>query len=72
MGSLAAVLCSGVIAAGCFLLTGLREIADALQVANDTGHVVNVLRMAVRALLEVTLVNVPTVVAHGVRNVEKV
>ena len=54
----------------CLFLTGLREVADTLQVADDTGHVVNVLGVAVRTLLEVALVNGTTLVTYRIRNIE--
>ena len=64
-------LCRGIVAAGGLLLAGLREVGDALQVADDAGHVVDVLRVAVGALLQVALVDVAAVVADGVGNVER-
>ena len=63
------VHCS-IVAAGGFLLARLAEVADAFEVADDAGHVVDVLRMAVGALLEVALVDMAAVVADGVGNVE--
>ena len=38
-----ALVCHRVVAAGGFLLTGLREVRYALQVADDTRHVVDIL-----------------------------
>ena len=64
------LICHSVITTGGLLLTGLREVRDALQVADDTSHVVHVLRVAVRALLQITLVNMAAVVADGVRDIE--
>ena len=60
-----------VISPCCLLLTCLREVGYALQVANDTGHIVHVLRMAVRTLMQVALVDGSTLVAHGVGNIER-
>ncbi len=37
------LICHSVITTGGLLLTGLREVRDALQVADDTGHIVHVL-----------------------------
>ena len=54
----------------CLFLTGLGEVADTLQVADDTGHVVNVLRVAMRTLLKVTLVNGATLITYRIRNIE--
>ena len=59
-----------IVATGGFFLTRLREVADALQVADDARHVVDVLRVADGALLQVALVDVSAVVAHRVRDVE--
>ena len=56
--------------AGCFLLAGFGEAADALHVADDAGEVINVLAMAFRTLVQVTFVDVTAVVADGVGNVE--
>lgn len=53
-----------------FLLTGLGEVGHPLHIADDTGEVVQILAVAVRALLEVALVYVTAVVADGVRNIE--
>ena len=50
-------------------LTRHREVAHALQIANDAGHVVYVVRVAVRAPVEVTLVYMSAVIADSVGNV---
>ena len=60
----------GVVAAVCLLLTSHGEVTDPLEVSDDTREVVDILRVAYRALGEVTLVNVAAVVAYRVRNVE--
>ena len=60
-----------IVSARGLLLAGLREVGDALEVADDAGHVVDVLRVAVGALLEVALVDMAAVVADGVGNVER-
>ena len=48
----------------------LAEIADALQVTDDAGQVVDVVAVALRAFLQETLVDVTAVVANRVRDVE--
>ena len=53
------------------LLASQREVADALQITDDAGHVVNILRAAHRALVQVALVDVTAVVAERVGNVER-
>ena len=60
----------GVVAAGGLLLAGLAEVGDTAQVADDAGQVVDILGMAMGALLEVAFVDVAAVVADGVGNVE--
>ena len=40
-------------------LTRLREVAHALQISNDTRHVIHVCRVALRALMQVALVPIP-------------
>ena len=51
-------------------MTRLAEIADAFQVTDDAGQVVDVVAVALGAFFEVTLVDVAAVVTDGVRNVE--
>ena len=60
----------GIVAAGGLLLARLAEVGDSAQVADDARQVVDILRVAVGALLEVALVNVATVVADGVGDIE--
>lgn len=48
----------------------LAEIADALQVTDDAGQVVDVVAVALGAFLQVTLVDVAAVVADCIRDVE--
>ena len=60
----------GVETAAGFLLTRFAEVGDAAQVTDDAGQVVDILRVAFGALLEVALVDVAAVVADGVGNVE--
>ena len=55
---------------GCLFLSGFGEIADSFQVTDDSGQVIYVGAMAHGAFLEVTLVDVSTVVADGVGDVE--
>ena len=64
------LVCQGVITAGGLFLTGLREVGNALQIADDTRHVIDILRMAVGALLQIALVDMAAVVADGVGDVE--
>ena len=55
----------------CLLLTSLREVAYALQIADDTCHIVDILAAAMRTLLQVTLVDMTTIVADGVGDIER-
>lgn len=48
----------------------MREVADAFQVADDAGHVVDVLAVAHWTLFQVAFVDMATVVADGVGYVE--
>ena len=59
-----------IVTLGGFFLSGHGKTADALQVADDTCDVVNVLAVAVRAFVQVTLVYMTTVVADGIGNVK--
>lgn len=61
---------TGIVTACGFFLSCCGEVAHALEVADDTCHVIDVLAVAVRALLEVTLVDVSAIVADGVGDVE--
>ena len=56
--------------AGGFLLAGLREAADALHVADDTGEVVKIRAVTFGAFVEIAFVNVAAFVAHSVGNIE--
>ena len=60
-----------VIAAGSLLLAVEREVGYALEITDDAGQVVQVLAVALGALVQVTLVDVSAVVAKGVGNVER-
>ena len=60
----------GVEATGSLFLTGLAEVAHTFQVANDTGHIIYILRMTVRTLLQITFVDMTAVVTDCVRDVE--
>ena len=51
-------------------MTRLAEIADALQVTDDAGQIVDVVAVALGAFLQETLVDVTAVVANRVRDVE--
>lgn len=68
--SLCEFLFAGIIAALSFCLSWSREVADPLQVSDDTGHIVNVLAVAVWTFLEESLVDMSAVVTDGVWNVE--
>ena len=54
----------------CLFLAALGEIADAFEVADDAGHVVNILAVADGTFFEITLVDMAAVVADGVGYVE--
>ena len=59
-----------IVSATSLLLAGLRETADAFHIADDTGKVVEVLAVAFGTFMEIAFVNVTTVVADGVGDVE--
>ena len=61
---------AGIESSACLFLSCGREIADTLEISDDSCHVVHVLAMAVWAFLEVALVDVSAVVADGVGDVE--
>ena len=69
--SLCQFLLSSIITSVSLFLSGGREIADPLQVANDARHVVHVLAVAMRSFLEVSLVDIATVVTDGVWDIER-
>ena len=65
----------------CFLLLGvvtpsrlflacLREVGYTFHVTDDTRKVVHILRVAMRALLEVAFVDVSALVADGIGDIE--
>ena len=62
---------AGIESSACLFLSCGREIADTLEISDDSCHVVHVLAMAMWALLEIALVDVSAVVADGVRDVER-
>ena len=64
------LVCQGVITAGGLFLTGLREVGDALQIADDTRHVIDILGMAVGALLQIALVDMTTLITYRIGDVE--
>ena len=68
--SLCEFLFAGIIAALRLCLSWSREVADPLQVSDDTGHIVNVLAVAVWTFLEESLVDMSAVVTDSVWNVE--
>ena len=51
-------------------MTCLREVGYALHVTDDTGEIIHILGMAMRALLEVTLVDMTAVVTNRVGDIE--
>ena len=59
-----------IVSSSSFLLAIEREVAYTLQVADDTSQIVEILRSAHRALMQVVLVNVTTIIAERVGNVE--
>ena len=61
---------TGIVAAVLFLLAWLREVAHSLQVADDTSHIVDILRVAVGTLLEIAFVDMSALITDGVGNVE--
>ena len=60
-----------IISAGRLLLTCLREIAHAFQIADDTCDVIYVLAVAVRTFLQIAFVYVSAVITYRVRNIER-
>ena len=59
-----------IVAAGGFLLARLGEIADSLQVADDTREIIHILTAADGALVQVALVYMPAIVASRIGDVE--
>ena len=53
-----------------FFLAALREVADAFQVAYDAGHVVHIFAVADGAFMEIPFVDMATVVADSIGNIE--
>ena len=53
------------------LLACLGEIADTLEIANDAGHIIDILGMAMRTLFEIALIYSATVIADSVGHVER-
>ena len=53
-----------------FFLSSLREVTNALQVADNAGHIVHILAVTDGTLVQIPLVNVSTVVANGIRHVK--
>lgn len=53
-----------------FLLTRCREVANTLHVAYNTCEIINVLRVTMRAFMQVSLIDVTAVITDGVRYVE--
>ena len=60
----------GIITTLGLLLTSLREVAHTLQITNDTCHIVDVFAVTYGAFLKVSLVDMTTIVADSVRNIE--
>ena len=59
----------GIVTAGGLLLTVEREVRHAFEVTDNAREVIHIARMAVRTLLEVTLVDGAAVVAERIGNV---
>ena len=57
-------------AAVCLFLSRHGGVADTFQVANDAGHIVYIRTAAFGAFVQVTLVDMTTVVTDRVRDVE--
>ena len=53
-----------------FFLTWCREIAYTFHITDDASEVVHVFGVAMRTLVEITFVNMSTVVADSVGNIE--
>ena len=62
---------AGIVTACGFFLSCRREVAHALEIADDARHIVDVLAVAVGTLFEVALIDVSTVVTDRIRNVER-
>lgn len=69
--SQAAIFFAGIVTACGFFLSCRREVAHALEIADDARHIVDVLAVAVGTLFEVALIDVSTVVTDRIRNVER-
>jgi hypothetical protein len=60
-----------VVASCCLFLTSHREVADTLHITDDTSQIINIFAMTLRTFLEVVLADMSTLVADGVRDVER-
>ena len=49
-----------------FFLSSLREVTNALQIADNASHIVHILAVTDGTLVQIPLVNVSTVVANGI------
>ena len=60
-----------VVVTSCSLfLTSHREVADTLHITDDTSQIINIFAMTFRALFQIVLADMATLVADGVRDVE--
>lgn len=59
-----------IVSFGSFNLTGLGEVADPFHIANNSGQVVEIVATALGTRGHVTLVDVVTFIAYGIRDVE--
>ena len=55
----------------CFFLSCLREVADAFEVTDDAGEVVDIVAVTVGTFLQVAFVDMSAIVADGIRDVER-
>ncbi len=59
-----------IVSAACLPLTGLREVAHTLQITDDTRHVVYILRVALRTLVQIALIYRTAIIAYCIRYIE--
>ncbi len=59
-----------IVAAACFFLAGLGEAADTFHISDNAGEVIHVLAVAFGAFMEIALVDMATIVANGVGDIE--
>ena len=64
------VLC-GVVSFPCFCLSCLGEVRDAFEIADDTCHIVHIVRVTFGTLMQIAFVYCSALVADGVRYIER-